>query len=205
LYVFHYPVHSQNVTTFPRLLTSRYDQSSSHKLTHHCIRTSFASLLLLFEGAFSKFAIMMLGIASFLAALALDSAEGPHKTVLMPVPGTPCQNFCDDAASLGCQACCRTVTHEIDWECGATASSPGTASCCDGAWEPECWNVASAANHNHACNQCISVDEIVVCSSRTSTSTTTTTTTTEEPAEPGEQWIAVYGLCWGCIFWDDEN
>lgn len=77
--------------------------------------------------------------------------------MLAPRKGTPCLTACDDPASPSCQDCCRTVTHEIDWGCDAPAGSANTASCCKGAWDPTCWNTASAANHEHACNQCRSV------------------------------------------------
>ena len=61
---------------------------------------------------------------------------------------------CDDPASPSCQSCCRTATHETDWGCQATDGSPTMASCCTGDWDATCWNVASAANNGHACNQC---------------------------------------------------
>ena len=61
---------------------------------------------------------------------------------------------CDDPLSHSCRSCCRSVTHETDWKCDAAVGSPDTATCCVGDWDAECWNVASAANHDHACNQC---------------------------------------------------
>ena len=80
---------------------------------------------------------------------------GEHRFVLTPVPGTPCMADCDDPTSPSCQKCCRTVTHEVDWGCNTlTPASTDTAACCTGDWDAACWNVASAANHDHACNQC---------------------------------------------------
>ena len=78
-----------------------------------------------------------------------------QQVVLAPKAGTPCLTACNDPASPSCQTCCRTVTHEIDWGCSTLApGSTDTASCCKGDWDATCWNVASAANHDHACNQC---------------------------------------------------
>jgi len=77
------------------------------------------------------------------------------QVVLTPRAGTPCMSACDDTASPSCQNCCRTVTHEKDWGCQGTYRSPTTASCCSGDWDATCWNVASAANNDHACNQCV--------------------------------------------------
>merc|ERR1712166_1722908 len=85
-------------------------------------------------------------------------AQSPIATrvVLTPKAGTPCMPACDDPASPSCQNCCRTVTHETDWSCQTTAGSSSTAaSCCTGDWDATCWNVASAANNDHACNQCL--------------------------------------------------
>jgi len=86
------------------------------------------------------------------------------QVVLASKTGTPCLTACDDPASLSCQTCCRTVTHEIDWGCSSTLApgSTDTASCCKGDWTATCWNVPSAANHEHACNQCKPVEAPVV-------------------------------------------
>lgn len=82
-------------------------------------------------------------------------ATDVHFEYLTPVPGTPCMTACDDPTSTSCQKCCRTVTHEVDWGCNTlTPASTDTAACCTGDWDAACWNVASAANHDHACNQC---------------------------------------------------
>ena len=93
-----------------------------------------------------------------IAAVAIATAHGASQSsrgvVLTPKAFTPCMSACDDPASPLCQNCCRTVTHETDWGCQATAGSSTTASCCTGDWDATCWNVASAANNDHACNQC---------------------------------------------------
>ena len=103
-----------------------------------------------------------IALVAAIAAVAIATAHGApqssrveQRVVLTPKAGTPCMSACDDPASPSCQSCCRTVTHETDWGCQATAGSSTTASCCTGAWDATCWNVASAANNDHACNQCV--------------------------------------------------
>lgn len=94
------------------------------------------------------------------AALAfVAGAAIAQQVVLTPRASTPCMSACVDSTSTACQSCCRTATHETDWGCQAADGSHNTAPCCTGDWHATCWNVASAANNYHACNQCNSAHD----------------------------------------------
>jgi len=65
-----------------------------------------------------------------------------------------CRPECeDDPAAEGCQSCCRTFNHRIDWNCDLADPSKPAATCCT-EWSEECFTTDSAENNNHACKDC---------------------------------------------------
>jgi len=65
-----------------------------------------------------------------------------------------CRPECEDnPAAEGCQSCCRTFNHRVDWNCDSTDPLVPAAKCCT-EWSEECFTTDSAENNNHACKDC---------------------------------------------------
>lgn len=87
----------------------------------------------------------------------------PHR----PSLGNPCISAClSSPSSLECAQCCRTVRHEVPWNCPKQGESESmkqqqmkdkeeeAAACCFGNWSAHCWDTPSALNHFHPCVTC---------------------------------------------------
>jgi len=53
----------------------------------------------------------------------------------------------------GCQECCITFDHVVDWNCDSTDPDKPPAKCCT-EWTAECYTTDSEDNNNHACKDC---------------------------------------------------
>lgn len=65
-----------------------------------------------------------------------------------------CREECRDAPfAEGCQSCCISYSHTVDWNCDSTDDENPPAKCCT-EWSEECYTTDSDKNNNHACKDC---------------------------------------------------
>lgn len=65
-----------------------------------------------------------------------------------------CRSECRDAPfAEGCQSCCRSYSHEVDWNCDGEDEDMPIAKCCT-EWNEACYTTNSADNNDHACKAC---------------------------------------------------
>jgi hypothetical protein len=82
-------------------------------------------------------------------------------------PGNPCLSACtsfsEASSSAECAHCCRTVQHEVPWNCPneneveKDGNHNQVAACCFGNWSSHCWDKYSVDNHFHSCSACCGV------------------------------------------------
>lgn len=61
-----------------------------------------------------------------------------------------CREEChEDPSAEGCQNCCVSYMHAIDWNCG----TENAAKCCT-QWSADCFTANTEDNHEHSCKSC---------------------------------------------------
>lgn len=65
-----------------------------------------------------------------------------------------CRAECREAPwAEGCQSCCVSYTHQVEWNCDSEDPAKPIAKCCT-EWTEECYTTDSEDNNNHACKDC---------------------------------------------------